>query len=192
MLINGETFADAVAGLLARYGRQNGLPAPAEGWGRAVGLRLWALLEERGWPRPLAPAEMGEPGEMTAEEVAPLIDRLPAGAELAAWSAPLRQLVKACFQPEFKTCRDSYRECGPDGSCRRQDLGRVRVRLSGTHCVDCPYWTALDPAQHVKLLARHWHPGGWPEFEAQRAIFLPEDFRRLRQMIRAAARGIRT
>ncbi len=152
--------------------------------------RLWALVEERGLPAPLAPCEQGEAQEMTAEEVALLIERLLAGlapAEREALATPARQLVKACFNAPFKTCRDSFREVSPDGSCRRQELTRARERVSGAHCVDCPYWTALTPPQHAKFLAREWRVGGPAEFVRHQDVFLPEDFRALREFLQTQA-----
>lgn len=189
-----EPLADVVSEMLPRYARQNGLPAPVTASCRLVGRRLFALLETRGWPRPLAPDEMGTPGEMPAGEVAPLVAVLIDGLDefsTEAWAGALRQLVKACFHPEFRTCRESYREVGEDGRCRRQEVARVRTRLSGTHCVDCPYWTALAPEQHAALLARHWRDGGAAGLAANREICLPEDFRRLRRLVRAGSRGNR-
>jgi hypothetical protein len=104
-------------------------------------------------------------------------------------AAPVRQLVKACFYAEFKICRDSFREVSPDGSCRRQQLARVRSRVSGSHCVDCPYWVALSSEQHVKFLTREWQPAGREELAAHLPVFLPEDFRAFRRTVRAMARG---
>ncbi len=127
---------------------------------------------------------------MTAEEVAPLIERLLVGltpTEREALATPARQLVKACFNAPFKTCRDSFREVSPDGSCRRQELKRAGERVSGSHCVDCPYWTSLTPAQHAKFLAREWRVGGPAEFVRHQGIFLPEDFRALRECLQTQA-----
>ena len=108
---------------------------------------------------------------------------------LTAMAGPARQLVKACFYPEFKTCRDSFREVSPDGTCRRQELARARVRVSGSHCVDCPHWVALTPDQHVRFLTRAWQPGRAAEFTAHRDVFLPEDFRALRRFLHGLARA---
>jgi hypothetical protein len=182
-----QEFAALVHPVLERFFLQTGRPAPA-----AVSLaefvaRLWQLVTEHGVPPPLPPGERGEPGEMPAAEVAPLIERLLSGLsaeEQVALATPARQLVKACLQGDFKTCRDSFREVSPDGSCRRQELSRVRERISGTHCVDCPYWLSLTPGQHARFLAREWRSGAPEEFAAQQAIFLPEDYRALRCFIR--------
>lgn len=183
-----ETFADAVTALLARYARQNAMAVPPEITLRTIGRRLWGLLETRGWPEALAPGEKGAPGEMSAAEVEPLVAHLKTGLEIEtspSWAVPLKQLVKACFHPWFLTCRETYREMGPDGMCRRQEWDRVRPRLSGSHCVDCPYWTTLTPDQHEALLRRHWQPGRIEEFTARPGAYLPEDFRRLRRLLQA-------
>jgi hypothetical protein len=113
---------------------------------------------------------------MAEEECALLIARVMAGLAGPRLAEAARQLVKACFYPEFKTCRDSFREVAADGSCRRQELARVRGRISGAHCVDCPHWVALTPAQHIAYLTHEWR-GDAAEFSAHRDVFLPEDFR---------------
>jgi hypothetical protein len=180
-----QIFAQHVRAILDRFLRQNGnspLP-PAEIAG--IAQRLWALIEERGLPPPLAIADRGTPGEMSDEQIAAYLERVVQPTPLA-WresvSGPVRQLIKACFYPEFKTCRDSFREVSPDGSCRRQELARTRLRISGAHCVDCPHWVALAPEQHAKFLARQWRSGA-AEFIAHQNIFLPEDFRGLRRFL---------
>jgi hypothetical protein len=192
MTAAGTTFVQLVSAILERFYRQNERPAPPAGEIAGLAGRLWALVEERGLPRPLAPAERGAPGEMPDAAVTPLVERTLAGAA-AAWrgalEVPARQLVKACFYPEFKTCRDSFREVSPDGTCRRQELARARGRVSGVHCVDCPYWVALTPEQHGKLLTREWQPAGVAGWEAHRAVFLPEDFRALRLCLHRQARA---
>ena len=149
--------------------------------------RLWALIESRGLPPPLARGDRGTPREMAAAEADAAVQALLAGCPRATeLAAPVRQLVKACFQPEFRACRGSYRAMASDGSCRRQQLAHARQRLSGTHCVDCPYWTALGPAAHERLLAGQWLAAR-EEFVAHRDVFLPEDFRALRTAVRSHA-----
>ena len=188
----GNAFADLVGAILARYFRQNDLPAPPEAELARFAAQLWALISERGLPRPLGPAEPGTPGKLPETEVALLLDRVLGDAS-PAWRAtlegPASQLVKACFYPEFKTCQDSYRAVSPDGTCRRQELARARGRVSGAHCVDCPHWVALTPEQHGRLLARAWQPAGAAELAAHRDVFLPEDFRALRRYLHALARA---
>ena len=117
----------------------------------------------------------------------PLVARVIAGSDEPLLAEAARHLVKACFYPEFKVCRDSFREVTADGSCRRQELERVRGRVSGTHCVDCPHWVALEPEAHSEFLAREWRAQPALLME-HRDIFLPEDFRALRRWLHAAAR----
>ena len=188
----GSTFAGLVSTVLDRYFRQNAAPVPAPAERMELAARLWALVLERGLRRPLAPAERGAPGEMPDAEVAPLVERVLGGgaaAERNALAAPVRQRVKACFYPEFKTCRDSFRAVAPDGTCRRQELARTRGRVSGTHCVDCPHWVALTPEQHRRFLARTWQPEGAAELAEHYDVFLPEDFRALRRFLHDYARA---
>lgn len=150
--------------------------------------RLWALVKERGLPPPLARGEQGEAVEMEPAVVQPMVARVMGDLpEDGLWATAARQLVKACFQPEFKKCRDSYCEVEEDGTCRRQQLKKARQRVSGSHCVDCPYWQGLTPEQHGKLLAKAW-VGDAAEFAAHREVFLPEDFRALRRWVRERAR----
>lgn len=180
-------FAALVRAVLERFFRQNGRAAPEAAVIGGLAARLWALVRERGLPPALARGERGAAYEMPTAEAEPLVARALGelrGDEL--WATPARQLVKACFQPEFRQCRESYREREEDGTCRRQQLGKARERVSGSHCVDCPYWLELSPEQHGKLLAKAW-AGDTAEFAAARGVFLPEDFRALRRWVRAQA-----
>ena len=174
-------FARVVSAVLTRFLMQNGRENVAPKEVEAMGARLWALLNERGWPRALKEGERGAPGGMSEDEVAPLVVRILAGADDELLANAVKQLVKACCYPEFTECRDSFRELAKDGGCRRQELARVRSRVSGTHCVDCPYWVALMPEAHGEFLAREWRVGGAAGFDERRAVFLPEDFRALRK-----------
>jgi len=180
-------FSRLVDAVLLRFFAQNEQPPPEEAERVRCATNLFALLVERGLPRPLARHERGAPGEMSDAEVAPLVARVLGGSANPLLAEVARQLVKACFYPEFKTCRDSWCEVAADGSCRRQELARARRRASGAHCVDCPHWIALAPEQHGKFLARQWRAGE-AAFRAQRGIFLPEDFRALRRWLHAATR----
>ena len=187
MNLDPGDFPELVRAVLARFLAQNAQPVPPDAELAAFGARLWELVAGRGLPRPLAPGERGEPGEMSDEECAPLVARVLAGVDNPLLAVAARQLVKACLYPEFKKCRDSFREMAADGSCRRQELMRVRGRISGAHGGDCPHWIALTPAQHEKYLAREWRAGA-VEFAAHRGVFLPEDFRALRRWLHARAR----
>jgi hypothetical protein len=187
--MSADDLSAHVRVVLDRYLEQNQLAPLAAEAASALCFRLVTVVLERGLPPPLPAGIAGVPQELPAAEIDPLIQRVLAGQPRAAELAtPLRQLVKACLQPEFRQCRRSYRAVGEDGVCRRQQLGRARQRISGTHCVDCPYWTLLGAADHERFLAAQWL-GEVAEFSAHRGVFLPEDFRALRVgMCRAAAR----
>lgn len=162
-----------------RFFAQNNTEPPAEAELRALAGRLFELVRERRLPRPLAEDESGAPGGMPDEECAAGVRRLLAGSENGLAADMAKQLVKAFFYPDFKVCRDSYSETKADGTCKRQERTRVAGRASGTHCVDCPYWTALEPDAHERLLVAAWRCDP-EEFIAHRELFLPEDFRALR------------
>lgn len=180
-------FCSGVETLLERFFRQNNrVPPPAPALGDFAA-RLYALVVERGLPPPLAPAELGRAGGMSETETAPLVARVLARETDPLLAEGARQLVKACFYPEFKICRDSFREVSADGVCRRQQLTRVRGRVSGVHCVDCPHWVSLAAGPHAEFLASQWQ-GDVAVFRAQRDVFLPEDYRVLRRWLQAAAR----
>ena len=181
-----EDFQRIVSVMLRRFFAQRSQPFPESDVQRFAA-QLAGVVAERGLPRPLRDDECGAPGSMSEEESAPLVARVMDGLTDAILAEAAKQLVKACFYPEFRNCRDSFREVTRDGSCRRQEVERVRTRISGTHCVDCPHWVALTPDAHVEFLRREWH--GHPEvFANHRDLFLPEDFRALRRWLYAVAR----
>ncbi|HUR58491.1 MAG TPA: hypothetical protein VM029_12315 [Opitutaceae bacterium] len=180
-------FSRRVEAVLSRYYVQNGAAPPSVALQRAFAARLHAVIAGRGLPPPLGPREPGRPGGMPEAESAPLVARVLAGQNDPLLAELARQLVKACFYPEFRICRDSFRERTAEGVCRRQQVGRVRTRVSGAHCVDCPHWIEHPPQQHAALLAAQWQ-GDVAEFHAHREMFLPEDFRALREWLHAAAR----
>ncbi len=182
-----EEFERLVGGCVARFAAQNSCPVPLVQIAR-LARQLGELVAERGLPQPLSEGECGSPGGMAEDVFTPLVARVTAGTEEPLLADVARQLVKACFYPEFTVCRDSFREVTADGVCRRQQLERVRGRVSGTHCVDCPHWVALEPAQHMEYLAQEWRGDPSPLTE-RRDLFLPEDFRALRRWLHAAARG---
>jgi hypothetical protein len=183
-----DEFGRIVSAVLTRFARQSSRPDPAPELIRRFAARLREVIEQRGLPRPLPDDEIGAPGSMSETECAPLVARIAAGSNDPLLADAARQFVKACFYPEFKTCRDSYREVGRDGACRRQELDRAKGRISGAHCVDCPHWTALPAGDHAELLAREWR-SDVQTFRAQREVFLPEDFRALRCWLHGAARS---
>lgn len=172
---------------MTRYFAQNGrLPPPAEETA-SFAARLAGVVSERGVPRPLAEGDPGSPGSLPEAECAPLVARVLGGATDPLLANAARQLVKACFHPEFTVCRDSFREVAGDGTCRRQELARVTGRVSGTHCVDCPYWVAFSADLHERFLTSEWRAGA-SEFARHREVFLPEDFRALRRWLHAESR----
>jgi hypothetical protein len=172
--------------VLARFFAQRSQSLPAME-ARRFAAQLAGLVKERGLPRPLKEDECGAPGSMSDQECAPLVARVMNGLSDPLLAEAAKQLVKTCFYPEFKICRDSFREVTRDGTCRRQELERVRTRISGTHCVDCPHWVEYSPADHVVFLRREWH-GDPAVLAAHRELFLPEDFRALRRWLHATAR----
>lgn len=152
--------------LLDRFQRQQEGPRADPDLLRTVAARLGALA--RGG------ASAAEPGPLALQIAGP-------GADPTLTDA-VTQLVKAITYPRLDVCRESYRETGPDGSCRRQMPAPARRRISGTHCVDCPHWLAFGPAEHAAWLRAAWRsdPAG---FDAARGVFLPEDFRALRRLL---------
>lgn len=134
----GAGIRGSGGGAADRFQRQQDLPRADPAVLRAVAARLGALVR--------ADSPQGEPATLAAQVAGPA-----AGAGLADAVA---QLVKAITYPRLNVCRESYREVGPDGSCRRQLAVQARRRISGTHCVDCPHWLAFGPAEHEALAAR--------------------------------------
>jgi len=184
--VNAAEFERLVVAMVTRFGAQVGGDVSA-GTAAHFAAQLRDVVESRGLPRPLAAGECGAPGGMAETDVTRLVAQVTAGIEAPWLAEAARQLVKACFYPEFTACRDSYREGARDGGCRRQELPRVRGRISGSHCVDCPHWVGLSPEAHRALLAGAWK-GDPAEFATQRSVFLPEDFRAFRVWLHAAAR----
>ncbi len=183
---SAREFSLLVVELVKRFFAQNGRDLPAAADLDGLAARLFALLGERGLPPPLPPSEAGSPGGMAEAEYLPFVTRVLGGSMDVLLAESATQLVKACFYPEFTKCRNSFGEVAADGSCRRQEVDRARKRVSGSHCVDCPYWLRLAPAAHGKFLAKHWRDGPGA-FAKDRGLFLPEDFRALRCWVRARA-----
>ena len=181
-----EEFQRIVREMCSRFGAQLSQPTSAVDL-RRFAAQLAAVVVERGLPRPLPDDEPGTPGGMADEEIVALVSRVIDRVDDPTLADAARQLLKACFYPEFRNCRDSFRELRRDGSCRRQQLEHARRRLSGSHCVDCPHWVALSPAEHAEFIRREWH-GDPNRFAEHQGVFLPEDFRTLRRWLYRAAR----
>lgn len=182
-------FDALVIANLERWFRRNGHAPVATADLAGVAERLRALLAEKGLPRVPPDGRPEQAGELPADECARL-ERSVLGPLVAdeRWTTPVRQLVKTCLQPEFRRCRDSYREREADGSCRRQQSGKARGRLSGSPCVDCPYWLELTAEQHARVVRDGW-AGDRGAFESDPELYLPSDFRALRRHVRAIAAG---
>src|SRR5882724_7607082 len=124
----------ALAGAcLHRFLQQNARPALPAPLRDEFLSRLWRVVNAAGLPRPLAREEQGEPAEMAADRAAGLAAQVLAGLPVPErhpdLEAPARQLLKACLNPEFRRCRDSYKEV-VNGGCRRQELARTRGRAA--------------------------------------------------------------
>src|SRR4051812_38240794 len=109
-----DEFCRLAGVCLQRFLRQNGRAELREDVLRKMCEGIWRVAVREGLPRPLEAGEDGEPGEMAAPEVSRL---MALALEGVAWPAesgepgtPVRQLLKACLQPEFRNCRESYRE----------------------------------------------------------------------------------
>ena len=182
-----QALAAAIGPLLARFLRQNGAdPVPAAELA-LLASRLAEELLAYGLPGPLPPGELGRPGGLAETDGAGIVGRA-AGAEIPPLLAEaLRQVTKACLHPSFRTCRNSYRETASDGTCRRQQRARVLLRVSGSPCVDCPYWTTLPASEHEGLLRGAWSAGPGA-YDPGDEVFLPADFRALRCLLPGAPR----
>lgn len=170
-----QELSARVVAVLVRYLAQNGVAVP-EARSVRFGAAVAAVVGRRGWSAP-----------WREEELDPLVAELVEDDDPAAVAEAARQLVKACCYPELTVCRDSFQAPGSDGRCRRQELSRVRTRVSGSHCVDCPHWVALTAEPHAALLESAWR-GDEAEWGRSRGLFLPEDFRALRRCLHRLAR----
>lgn len=173
-------FAAGLGAVLARW-RENQGRAPWEAAQLApLEEALWAeVARPEGWG-----AALDEPdtdGERRMTTVA---------AEVAARVAleglepkVVRQLLLVCALDAFTKCRDSW-WTNPG----RRDRATCRARLSGAHCVDCPWWLDQpDPAAHRTWMETAWQAGGAePDLmDAGWDDFLPEDWRAWRWTVRA-------
>ena len=107
MSASAADFPEIVGAVLRRFFAQNARTPPPPAESAALAARLSALIAERGLPRPLAPGEIGAPGGIAEAECAPLVARVAGAGAPPLLAEAARQLVKACFYPEFTVCRDS-------------------------------------------------------------------------------------
>lgn len=180
-------FEVLAAAVVARMRHQDGGPAVSPG-AIAAGMRgLWEAAEAMGWPPPLAAGVARRAGETPGAALEPRALAAVAGVEGEAERARLlpviRQLLKACVYPEFTECRDSYRTAGPDGRCSRQQPAVAAARISGSPCVDCPYFVTLTQPEHEALLQAGWIGAASPVLRGDSCVFLPKDFRALRRFL---------
>jgi hypothetical protein len=180
-------FARHIEVIVTRYLGQHDRSPPEPAELQRIAQRLWSLILQRGLPPPLLQGDAGTAGGIPEAECTRLLRQVMDGADDPLLIDVLRQIIKACFHPEFTVCRDSYRAVSADGECRRQQSQRARNRVSGAHCVDCPYWVALDRSGHEALLRAAWR-GDASVFDTNVEIFLPEDFRAFRKWLHTRVR----
>lgn len=139
---------------------------------------LLSIGREGGWARRFGDLR----AEIAAEEINVWSRRLAeiVPARAAVLGPIFKQVLKSCFQPSPDVCRNSFREVDSMGRSRRQEHAYDLKRVSGAHCVDCPYWTEKTEGEHLAWLRGKWYAGA-ADLEAGRAVYLPEDFRALRR-----------
>ncbi|MCH8475108.1 MAG: hypothetical protein LAT55_07765 [Opitutales bacterium] len=177
-----QVFVDLCVPIAQRFLRQTGFFPNYTANLDTLLRNLWQILHTTSLPKPLAPAEVGEARDPDEERISFLLNELSekSGKELSdALQILFYQVLVTLTQPEFKTCRLSYSEKDGEGCAVRQQKSFCEDRISGVHCEDCPYFTALSGDKHIKFLSKQWEN---PKelLEDHRELFLPEDFRFLR------------
>lgn len=176
---------------LARYVQANAGVVVAESCLMPCCEVVWDIVEAHGWPEPLPAGIERRATDTELTDLATWVDRAtrPAveagvgGQVLSCLKAAVGQLFKTCLYQEITVCRESYRMQTADGRCKRQIQANARARLSGSHCVDCPWTVRLTAEQHATLLRKNWAPGNAVTFDSDPMCFLPEDFRSLRRFL---------
>lgn len=182
---DSQVFVALVVPVLERVARQQAEAPLAAGGAAVLAAGLWTALAAEGWlPRGGAVVA----GSRIDGVVTAALAGVSGVAVDSIWGNAARQLVKALTYPELTECRLSYAEVDAKGVCRRQALAVARARVSGSHCVDCPYWTALRADHHRELLAARWRGASGAALAEASDVFLPEDFRQLRHWWWAARR----
>jgi hypothetical protein len=195
MIYGGEAqegFVHQIKKSLQRYFRQQDRPVPPESALVPFAQVLWKLVEKHGLPKPLEPSDQGQHENMSDESLRARLDEIWSRYRLTDYrkdlEAPARHFVKGIWQPEFKKCRLSYKKTSPSGDCSRQSLDHARGRISGTHCVDCPYWVSVTAVKNERLLTKEWAPESVHELTSNLDVFLPDDYRNLKQLLYMHAR----
>jgi hypothetical protein len=136
---------------------------------------LWpAVVAARGVPARQDPDKAGEAAmARVADGLAAFVDDPLIDGKL------IKQLLMALALPEFDRCRDSYL------GAKRQAPAICNARVSGTHCVDCPYTVAFpDTAAHAEWLRGEWPAAPAPGDPCWETL-VPGPWRELRVWVRA-------
>jgi hypothetical protein len=180
----GAVFQQIGLELSQRFFRQVGVPPPGPAYLGSLWTRIWDVTHREGLPAPLAAHEIGAPAALDSEFLELLtedaLSELPVHRAADHLRVLCMQVFTALLSAEFRACRQSFQEEGSGGACLRQDPEHCRDRLSGSHCEDCPFFVALSADQHRKLLERSFPEQRRAAWQANRDLFLPEDFRALR------------
>lgn len=171
-------FASLVEAVLTRALAQMGRSVLSESELKSIAREVLAIGREGGWAFRFSSSNNELPLEMVrAWQNRLSVLALGRSDELGN---VYKQLLKGCFQASPERCRDSYRETDSAGRCRRQERDYDLNRISGAHCVDCPYWCEKEAEMHLEWLGNQWLRGA-SELKVGRDIYLPEDFRALRR-----------
>lgn len=177
-----EVFIDLTIPVAQRYLRQTRIfPQYTDQLQKLIGT-IWDIVHLNPLPQPLNNREVGEAKDADEGLIQGLMGKIenqnggPLPEPLQIFSF---QILVTLTQPEFKTCRMSFTEKDAEGCISRQDRSYCADRISGSHCEDCPYFTALSQEKHEKFLSKLW-AGDTSRLQEQLALFLPADFRFLR------------
>lgn len=188
-----QWFESLVVACLRRFLRQEGGTIPPAETLAAFSRSLWDSASAVGWPRPLPEGSTCGPTERSWEGMEAHVSAIAACGsderERARLLPVARQMLKTCIYGEFTECRNSFRQIASEDRCRRQDPAIARSRISGTPCVDCPYYVTLAQDEHAALLEASWARGNPVPYAQDPGLFLPEDFRELRRFLWLRARS---
>ncbi len=195
MIYGGEAqegFVHQVKKCINRFFNQQDRTPPPDAALTHFGQMLWRMIDRHGLPEALKPSDQGQEQALSEDELSARLEELWASYRFTDYrkdlEIPARHFIKGIWQPEFKKCRLSYKETNPDGQCSRQKLSHALQRISGTHCVDCPYWVSVSAEKNERLLTKEWRAEAVAELTSNIGVFLPEDYRNLRQLLYMHAR----